>query len=34
MAIQLRKLSRDNLFECIGLNTNEDQKEFVATIES
>jgi diamine N-acetyltransferase len=31
MAIQLRKLSRDNLFECIGLNTHEDQKEFVAT---
>ena len=31
MAIQLRKLSRDNLFKCIGLDTNEDQKEFVAT---
>jgi len=31
MAIQLRKISRDNLFECIGLKTSEDQQEFVAT---
>jgi diamine N-acetyltransferase len=31
MALQLCKISRDNLFECIGLNTSEDQKEFVAS---
>jgi diamine N-acetyltransferase len=31
MAVQLRKISRDNLFECIGLNTSADQKKFVAT---
>jgi diamine N-acetyltransferase len=31
MAIQLREIRRDNLFECIGLNTNANQKEFVAT---
>jgi diamine N-acetyltransferase len=31
MAIQLRKINRDNLFECIGLKTSEDQQEFVAT---
>jgi diamine N-acetyltransferase len=31
MAIQLRKITRDNLFECIKLSTADDQKEFVAT---
>lgn len=31
MTIQLRKINRDNLFECIGLSTSEDQKHFVAT---
>jgi|tagenome__1003787_1003787.scaffolds.fasta_scaffold17466592_1 hypothetical protein len=31
MALQLRKISRDNLFECIGLTTSADQKRFVAT---
>jgi diamine N-acetyltransferase len=30
MSIELRKISRDNLFECIGLHTNEEQKGFVA----
>jgi diamine N-acetyltransferase len=31
MALQLRKISGDNLFECIGLTTSDDQKRFVAT---
>ncbi|MDQ2997747.1 MAG: GNAT family N-acetyltransferase [Chloroflexota bacterium] len=31
MAIQLRKISHDNLFESIGLSTSDDQKHFVAT---
>ena len=30
MSIQLRKISRDDLFECIGLYTSEEQKAFVA----
>jgi diamine N-acetyltransferase len=29
--LQLRKITRDNLFECIGLSTSDDQKNFVAT---
>ncbi len=31
MSIQLRKISRENLFECIGLSISEDQHGFVAT---
>lgn len=31
MALQLRKISRANLFECIDLNINDDQQHFVAT---
>ncbi len=31
MTLQLRKISRENLLECIGLHTSDDQKEFVAT---
>src|SRR4029079_4460781 len=31
MSLQLRKINRDNLFECIGLATSDDQKQFVAT---
>ncbi len=31
MALQLRKITRDNLHECIGLSIKDDQKNFVAT---
>jgi diamine N-acetyltransferase len=31
MSVQLRPISRANLFECIGLSTSEEQKSFVAT---
>jgi diamine N-acetyltransferase len=31
MAVQLRKIEHDNLFDCIGLAVSEDQKSFVAS---